>query len=110
MGSNREKSNIAIAILKITIMIEYQKLFRILGAPIIFSTTVCETKLLKIVIVRPQVIFKIIMFNIYYFSFTTFSPRERDYYSKNISILNISSFTVIETCFEVLKSSEHEIL
>ena len=32
--------------------------------------------------------------------------RERDYYSKNLSILNISSYN--ETCFDKLESSEHE--
>ena len=31
---------------------------------------------------------------------------KRDYYSKNLSILNVYK-TVIETCFEMLKSSEH---
>ena len=41
MESNRENSNISMAILKIIkILIEYQKLFHILGAPIIFWWTV----------------------------------------------------------------------
>ena len=35
---------------------------------------------------------------------------ERDYYSKNLSILNILSYRVIETCREMLKFSEHEKL
>ena len=36
------------------------------------------------------------------------APRERNYYySRNLSIFNIQYYTVIETCFEVLKFSEH---
>ena len=35
--------------------------------------------------------------------------RERDYYSNNLSILNISSYSaVIETCFEMLKFPQNE--
>ena len=38
------------------------------------------------------------------------SQSERDYYSKNLSILNIASYSaVIETCFEMLTFSEHEM-
>ena len=45
MGSNREKSSIAIALGKDTILIEYQKLLRLLWAPIIFWSTVqCNRK------------------------------------------------------------------
>ena len=41
--SNREKSNIAIAILKkIAILIQYQNLFCILGAPIIFLSNIYD--------------------------------------------------------------------
>ena len=36
--------------------------------------------------------------------------KERDYYSTNVSILNISPYSAIETCFEMLKSVEHEKL
>ena len=43
MGSNSEWSNITLTILKNSyIDREYQKLFRILGSPIIFSSTVCR--------------------------------------------------------------------
>ena len=34
--------------------------------------------------------------------------RERDYYSKNQFWIFHHTDTVIETCFEMLKSSEHE--
>ena len=37
----------------------------------------------------------------------SFVQREKDYYSMNLSIFHL---TVIETCFEMVKSSEHENL
>ena len=37
-----------------------------------------------------------------------FFQREREYYSKNRSIMNISSYIVIVTCFEMLQSSNRE--
>ena len=33
--------------------------------------------------------------------------RERDYYSKNLSIFKFH-YIMIDTCFELIKSSEHE--
>ena len=47
MRGNREMSNIALAILEKLPFKGYQKLFRILGAPIIFSLTVCELFVLQ---------------------------------------------------------------
>ena len=47
---------------------------------------------------------------IYIIQCKIYTQRERDYYSTNLSILNISSYTGIETCFEMLISSEHEKL